>query len=51
MGGARKSNVAEFGAFAGKQRIEFWKQITLGAGGTGLLGAADVVDVVTVAGG
>jgi hypothetical protein len=30
--------------------MEFWKQITFGAGGTGELGAADVVEVVTVTG-
>jgi hypothetical protein len=29
--------------------MEFWKQITLGAAGTGLLGADEVVEVVTVA--
>jgi hypothetical protein len=29
--------------------MEFWKQITFGAGGTGLLGVDDVVEVVTVA--
>jgi hypothetical protein len=29
--------------------MEFWKQITFGAGGTELLGVADVVEVVTVA--
>jgi hypothetical protein len=29
--------------------MEFWKQITFGAAGTGLFGADDVVEVVTVA--